>query len=66
MNYKLKSDKFFTEEERLRIREATRYVESRTIGEVAVMVVDSSDRYIEAEILGGIFLGSLLSLILTV
>ena len=66
MNYRLKSDKFFTEEERLRIREATRYVESRTIGEVAVMVVDSSERYIEAEILGGVFLGSLLSLILTV
>ena len=29
------------------------------------MVVDSSDQYIEAEVLGGIFLGSLLSLIIT-
>lgn len=56
---------FFTEEEKRRIEETTRDVESRTIGEVAVMVVDGSSQYIEAEILGGIFLGSLISLIIT-
>lgn len=66
MKHKLKADTFFTEEEKRRITETTREVESRTIGEVAVMVVDSSDKYIEAELLGGIFLGSLLSLILTI
>jgi len=40
-------------------------VESRTIGEIVVMVVDRSGRYLEAEVFGGILLGNLLSLILT-
>ncbi len=61
----LEADKFFTEEERKRIKDTTHNIESRTIGEVAVMVVDSSDRYLEAEVTGGIFLGSLLSLSMT-
>ena len=65
MKNNLKAEKIFTEEEKKRIAETTCDVESRTIGEVAVMVVDSSDQYIEAEVLGGIFLGSLLSLIIT-
>ncbi len=62
----VKADKFFTEEERKHIKETTKNVESGTIGELAVMVVDSSDRYIEAEIIGGVLLGSLLSLIATI
>lgn len=66
MKHYSKADKFFTEEEKKRIEETTRYVESRTIGEVAVMVVDSSDQYIEAEVMGGVFIGSLLSLIVTI
>lgn len=66
MKYFLKADKFFTEEEKKRIEETTRYVESRTIGEVAVMVVDSSDQYIEAEAIGGVLMGSLLSMIVTI
>ena len=66
MKHRWNADKFFTEEERAKIKEATRSVESRTIGEVAVMVVDSSDQYHETEVLGGIFLGSLLALIVTV
>lgn len=65
MKNNLKAEKIFTEEEKKRIAETTCDVESRTIGEVAVMVVDSSDQYNEAEVLGGIFLGSLLSLIIT-
>lgn len=60
-----KAEKLFTKEERERIKETTCDVESRTIGEIAVMVVDSSDRYIEAEVIGGMLLGSLLSLIVT-
>jgi len=66
MKHKVKTEKFFTQEELSRIRETTRSVESRTIGEVAVMIVDSSDRYHEAEVLGGIFLASLIALIATV
>ena len=61
-----KSEKFFTAEEKEKLKTATREVESRTIGEIAVMVVDHSDHYMEAEVLGSVLLGSLLSLILTV
>ena len=60
-----KSEKFFTEEEREILKVNTQEVESRTIGEIVVMVVDRSDHYIEAEVLGGVLLGGLLSLILT-
>jgi putative membrane protein len=60
-----KADYFFTAEEKERLKALTREVESRTIGEVVVMVVDRSDHYMEAEILGGVLLGSLLSLILS-
>ena len=65
MRYMTKSERFFNEEEMLRIKETTRSVELQTIGEVAVMVVDSSDRYIEAELTGAIIFGSLFSLIIT-
>jgi putative membrane protein len=60
-----KADKFFTEEEKERLKATVHEVESKTIGEIVVMVVDHSDPYIEAEVLGGILLGSLLSLIAT-
>lgn len=60
-----KAKRLFTEEEKKKIEGITRDVETRTIGEVAVMVVDSSGQYIEAEILGGIFLGGIISLIIT-
>jgi len=56
---------FFSHEEKERIQATTKGVESRTIGEVAVMVVDSSDHYFEAEVTGGILLGSLLALLIT-
>jgi putative membrane protein len=62
----LNSERFFTAEEKERLKAATHGVESRTIGEIVVMVVDHSDHYIEAEVLGSVLLGSLLSLILTV
>jgi putative membrane protein len=60
-----KTDQFFTAEEKERLQATTHEVESRTIGEIVVMVVDRSDRYLEAEVFGGVLLGSLLSLILT-
>ena len=61
-----KSERFFTAEEKERLRATTHEVESRTIGEIVVMVVDHSDHYMEAEVLGSVLLGSLLSLILSV
>ena len=60
-----KADSFFTADEKERLKSITREVESRTIGEIVIMVVDRSDRYPEAEVLGGVVLGSLLSLVLT-
>lgn len=62
MKHGLKAERFFSAEEKKRIRETTRDVESRTVGEVAVVVVESSDHYFEAEVAGGILLASLVSL----
>jgi len=50
---------FFTEDEKQRISAVTRQVELGTSGEVAVMVVGSSDPYPDAEITAGIVFGSL-------
>jgi putative membrane protein len=57
---------FFTDDEKNRIREAVRSVEGGTSGEIATMVVDESDRYLEAEVLGGILVGGLAALIISV
>jgi putative membrane protein len=60
-----KAERFFTAEEKERLQAVTREAESRTIGEIVVMVVDRSSPYFEAEILGGILFGGLFSLIPT-
>ena len=65
MRHRLTASDFFSEEEKEKIKATTQDVESRTIGEVVVMVVGSSDPYVEADLLGGVLLGSLLSFILT-
>jgi putative membrane protein len=56
---------FFSQEENNRITATIKAVESQSDGEVAVMVVDQSSPYPEADILGGVILGGLLALILT-
>jgi putative membrane protein len=65
MKHRRTASEFFSEEEKRKIEATTRNVESRTIGEVVVMVVESSDPYVEADLLGGVLLCSLLSFILT-
>ncbi len=60
-----KAEHFFTAEERERIKKTSREVESRTVGEVVVMVVDRSDDYFDGEVLGGVVGASLLSLVIT-
>lgn len=65
MDGRSKAELFFTETDKEKLRGAVLEVESRTIGEVVVMVVDASDDYPEAEIIGGIFLSGFVSLILT-
>jgi putative membrane protein len=61
-----RAERFFTKAEKEAIRKATAEAESGTIGEIAVMVVDHSSNYRETESIGGIFLGSLISLVITV
>lgn len=56
---------FFTEAEKQRIEETTRAVECCTIGEIAVMIVDSSDEYREAIVLGSVLLSSGISLLVS-
>ncbi len=60
-----KAEKFFTKTEKEKIREATMSTKSCTMGEIAVMIVDQSSQYHEAEIIGGIVVGSFAALILT-
>ena len=54
---------FFSEEEKSRVRRLVREAELHTSGEIATMVVDQSDSYREAEILGGVLLSSLLAVV---
>jgi putative membrane protein len=58
----MQADKFFTEEEKARIRKAVVEAESKTAGEIVPMLVTSSARYTEVELLGtitGLFVGML-------
>jgi putative membrane protein len=59
----MQAETFFTEQEKVEIEAAIREVERITAGEVAVMVVDRSDSYPEAVILGGISMGTLAGLL---
>lgn len=61
-----KAEEFFSAEEQERIRKATEDVEAHTAGEVATMVVDCSESYREAEILGAVLFSGLLALIVAV
>ena len=56
----MRAEKFFTEPEQARIREAVNAAESKTAGEIVPMLVTSSARYTEVELLGtiiGLFAG---------
>lgn len=58
----MKAENFFTGSEKEEIAKAVEDVEKRTAGEVAVMVVDSSDSYPEGLLLGGFLLGNVFAL----
>lgn len=60
-----KASRFFSEEERNKIEEAVQAAECCTIGEVAVMVVESSDKYREAAVLGGILFAAVAAFSIT-
>lgn len=61
----MKADTFFSDAEKEKISEAIAAVETKTAGELAVMVVDKSDSYPEAGILAGISIGGFLALLIT-
>jgi putative membrane protein len=59
----MRADKFFTEEEKQRIHAAVVTAEFKTSGEIVPMIVSSSARYTEVELLGviaGLFAGMLM------
>ncbi len=61
-----RSHTFFSDEEREAIRRAVEAAEAATSGEIATMVVEESDRYREAEILGGVLVAALAAVIVAV
>jgi putative membrane protein len=65
MKYSVLAERFFTAEEKKRIEETAAAVEKKTIGEVVVMVSGRSDRYADAEVIGGVLGGGLLALVIT-
>jgi putative membrane protein len=65
LKHPVKADRFFKKEEKQRIHETTVDVESRTVGEIVVAVVDRSSNYREAHLLGAILLGSFISVVVT-
>jgi putative membrane protein len=62
----IKAEQFFTDTEKEQIRNAVKNAEGSTSGEIATMVVDRSDSYREAEILGAVLLAGILALIVEV
>ncbi len=63
---KKKSASFFSEEENSRIRSAIEKAESGTSGEIVAMVVDRSDSYREAEILGAVITAAFLGFLVEI
>lgn len=61
-----KAEDFFTSAERERIRQAVVAAEATTAGEIATMLVDESDSYRDAEILGAVLLAGLAGILVAV
>ena len=61
-----RAEEFFTSQEREQIRATVAQAEGGTSGEIATMVVDASDSYREAEILGAVLLSGLLAVVVAV
>lgn len=65
---KIKAKDFFSKAEKERIKGSVKAAETRTTGEIAVMLADESDRYLEAEAAGAVavagFAATVVSLIL--
>ncbi len=57
---------FFSNPEKEKISNLVKKVEGETSGEIAVMVVDASDSYREAEFLGALLLSAFLALVVAI
>jgi putative membrane protein len=60
---KVRAKDFFSKVEKEKIKQAVTEAEKETAGEIAVKVVEASDRYRDAEILGSVLLSGLFALI---
>jgi putative membrane protein len=63
---KIRAKDIFSREEREKIRQAVQSAESSTRGEIAVVLVDESDRYRDAELMGALSFSALLALVLSI
>lgn len=63
---KIKVSEFFSKEEQKYISDTIKQVEANTSGEIAIMVLDASDSYKEAETLGAVILSGFFALILEI
>ncbi|MCX8110616.1 MAG: TPM domain-containing protein [Syntrophorhabdaceae bacterium] len=61
-----KAERFFTKDEKERIKGAITASESKTSGEIATMIVDSSCDYRDADVMGGVLLAGFISLMITI
>jgi putative membrane protein len=65
MTERLSVERYFSAEEQERLKQCVGNVESRTSGEIAIVVAGHSSWYREAEVAGGVILASVVALILT-
>ncbi len=61
----MKAETLFSDQDKQAIESAISEVETKTAGEVAVMVVDQSDSYPEAQIFSGVIIGCAIALGIT-
>ena len=62
---KIRAKDFVSSAEKEKIRQAVQAAEESGSGDIAVTVVDESDRYLEAELAGALSLAAILSLVLS-
>jgi putative membrane protein len=63
---KIRAKDFFSREQKEKIRQAVQAAEASTGGEIAVVLVDESDRYREAELAGALSFSAFIALVLAV
>jgi putative membrane protein len=65
MKERVVAERFFSVGDQQKLKTCVEDVESRTSGEIAIVVVGRSSAYRECEVLGALFLGGLIALVLT-